>query len=160
MEFDSQGVGQRYQELLADCGVDPARVEFEGHSPLAEYLQRYGQVDITLDPFPHNGGLTTCDSLWMGVPPVTSPTETFAGRQSLSFLSTVGLSGTIARDLDEYVEIAVRLASDLPRLAAIRAGLRQRVAKSPLCDGPRFAANLMGLLRGVWRDWCNRSGAT
>jgi predicted O-linked N-acetylglucosamine transferase (SPINDLY family) len=90
----------------------------------------------------------------MGVPVVTCPGDTFAGRQSLSHLSNVGLTETIAGNLEESVDVAVRLANDLPRLAAIRAGLRQRVAESPLCDGKRFAANLMALLRGVWRDWC------
>jgi hypothetical protein len=55
-----------------------------------------------------------------------------------------------------YVELAVSLAADLPGLAALRAGLRERMASSPLCDGPRFAINFMQLLRGVWRDWCCR----
>jgi len=61
--------------------------------------------------------------------------------------------------LDEYVEIAVGLAQDLPRLAQLRAALRPRMAASPLCDGHRFAANLMALLRNVWREWCRRSAA-
>ena len=115
----------------------------------------YGGVDVALDPFPYNGGVTTCEALWMGVPVVTCPGETFASRHSLSHLSNVGLTETIARDLDEYVEIAVALAGDLPRLAAIRARLRQQMAASPLCDGPRFAANLAALLCDVWRRWCD-----
>ena len=110
---------------------------------------------MALDPFPYNGGLTTCEALWMGVPVVTCPGETFASRHSLSHLSNVGLTETIARDLDEYVEIAAGLAGDLPRLAAMRAGLRERMAASPLCDGKRFAANFAEILRGVWRDWCD-----
>ncbi len=119
-----------------------------------EYLAAYRGVDIALDPFPFGGGVTTCDALWMGVPVVTCPGETFAGRHSLSYLSNIGLTETIARDLDEYVEIAAALAGDLPRLAAIRAGLRERMAASPLCDGRRFAENFMVILRGVWREWC------
>ena len=73
---------------------------------------------------------------------------------ALSHLSNVGLTETIARDLDEYVELAVALAGDLPRLAALRAGLRERMAASPLCDGKRFAANLLDVLWGVWQEWC------
>ena len=72
----------------------------------------------------------------MGVPVITCPGETFASRHSLSYQSSIGLTETIARDLDEYVAVAITLAGDLPRLAALRADLRQQMAVSPLCDGP------------------------
>jgi protein O-GlcNAc transferase len=85
---------------------------------------------------------------------VTCPGETFASRHGLSYLSCLGLTETVARDVDEYVEIAVALGGDLPRLAGLRLGLRGRMAASPLCDGQRFAANLMRVLRGAWREWC------
>ena len=62
----------------------------------------------------------------------------------------MGLTETIARDMDEYVETAVSLAGDLPRLAALRADLRPRMAASPLCDGKRFANDLMSMLHEVW----------
>jgi predicted O-linked N-acetylglucosamine transferase (SPINDLY family) len=90
----------------------------------------------------------------MGVPVVTCPGETFASRHSLSHLSNVGLAEMAAGDPGEYADLAVRLANDLPRLAEIRAGLRDRMARSPLCDGPRFAGHLMALLRDVWRQRC------
>ena len=95
----------------------------------------------------------------MGVPVLTCPGETFASRHSLSHLSSVGLTETIARTLDEYVELAVTLARDLSRLASLRAGLRERMAASPLCDGKRFAANLMHVVRDAWREWCQREPA-
>jgi protein O-GlcNAc transferase len=105
---------------------------------------------VALDPFPFSGSTITCESLWMGVPVITCPGETFASRHSLGHLTNVGLTETIAHDLDEYVELAVSLASDQPRLAALRSGLRERMAASPLCDGKRFAANLITLLNDVW----------
>ena len=132
--------------------IDPGRLEFLGYSPHAELLAEYNRIDLALDPFPYSGGLTTCEALWMGVPVVTCPGETFASRHSLSHLSNVGLTETIARDLDEYVELAVSLAGDLPRLAVLRAGLRERMAASPLCDGKRFAANFASLLHKVWEQ--------
>jgi predicted O-linked N-acetylglucosamine transferase (SPINDLY family) len=154
---------KRISQDFATRGVDPNRVEFQGWSAPADLLAAYGRIDIALDPMPFNGGLTTVEALWMGVPVITLPGETFASRHSLSHLSTVGLADTIAHDESAYVNRAVELASDLPRLAELRAGLRERVAQSPLCDGRLFAQHLQQLLRGVWREWCDndsRSGPT
>jgi protein O-GlcNAc transferase len=140
----------RYLDLFAAHDVPPQRLELLPPSPYAEYLAPYQQVDVALDPFPYSGCATTCEALWMGVPVITYPRETFASRHALSHLSNVGLTELVARDLEEYVERAVGLAGDLPRLAALRAGLRQRMATSPLCDGKRFVANLASVLRDVW----------
>jgi predicted O-linked N-acetylglucosamine transferase (SPINDLY family) len=149
----------RYLDLFATCGVDPSRVELTPPSGHAEYLAGYGEIDIALDPFPFGGGITTCDALWMGVPVITCPGETFASRHSLSHLWNAGLRETIAASTEEYVELAVSLAGDLPGLARLRAGLRPRLAASPLCDGERFAGNLMQVLRGAWRQWCQEEPA-
>jgi predicted O-linked N-acetylglucosamine transferase (SPINDLY family) len=140
-------------EQFAGQGIDPRRVECLDWSTHAEFLAQYGRIDLALDPFPYSGGFTTCEALWMGVPVVTCPGETFASRHSLSHLTNVGLTEMIARDLHQYVEIAVALAGDLPRLASLRGGLRERVAASPLCDGKRFATNLTAVLRDIWRQW-------
>ena len=140
-------------DLLTSQGVDIGRVEFLGKSPHRQLLAEYARIDLALDSFPYSGGLTTCEALWMGVPVVTCPGETFASRHSLSHLSNVGLTESVARDSAEYVELAVELASDLDRLASTRGRLRAQVAASPLCDGPRFAANFLVRLREVWRRW-------
>ncbi len=152
--MDDPSVSRRLAGAMAGRGVDPARLEFRGFSAYRERLADYHRTDVALDAFPYNGCGTTCEALWMGVPVVAIFGETFASRCSLSHLSTIGLTETVASTADEYVEIAVALASDLPRLAGLRAGLRGRMAASPLCDGKRFAENLMTVLRGVWRGWC------
>ena len=147
---------ERIREAFAAAGADPDRVELQGKVLRGELLTAYNAMDVALDPFPYSGGMTTCEALWMGVPVVTCPGETFASRHSLAHLSNVGLTETIATDRRDYVERAVRLAQDLPHLAALRAGLRDRVVRSPLCDGERFAQQFMELLRGVWRQWCRQ----
>ena len=97
----------------------------------------------------------------MGVPVVTCPGETFASRHSLSHLSIVGLTETVAEDFPHYVELAVQLADDLPRLRSLRADLRQRMAQSPLCDAERFAANFIRSVRQVWHErMCNSQPAS
>lgn len=154
--LDSPTARGRLSRLFAERGVDEDRLEFLGRSPYTAYLASYQQVDVALDPFPFGGGVTTCETLWMGVPVVTCPGPTFASRHSLSHLANAGLTETIAGSLAAYVELAVGLAHDLPRLAAIRARLRAQVAGSPLCDGQRLAGHLVGLLRQAWREWCAR----
>lgn len=133
-------------------GIDPARIDFVGYSPYPEHLLDYHAIDIALDPFPFSGGVTTCESLWMAVSVITYPGETFSSRHSLSYLSTIGLTETIARDFDDYAAIAVTLAQDLPRLAALRNNLRKQMAVAPLCDGPRVAEQLSKLLTQLWRN--------
>jgi predicted O-linked N-acetylglucosamine transferase (SPINDLY family) len=93
----------------------------------------------------------------MGVPIVTCPGETFASRHSLTHLTNVGLTETICRNLDEYISQAVGWANRLDRLTEIRASLRDQMGRSPLCDGKRFAMNLMNILRDVSR--AHQSGA-
>lgn len=143
----------RITEMFAEHGIGPDRLTLEGDSPQSELLGHYGRVDIALDPFPYGGGVTTLEALWMGVPVVTLPGDTFAGRHALTHLSAVGLTETIARDLDDYVERAVALSQDLPGLIGLRAGLRKRMAAAPICDPRRFTAALQELLRAAWREW-------
>jgi predicted O-linked N-acetylglucosamine transferase (SPINDLY family) len=144
-----RSVHERFLDLFAAHGVAPQRLELLPWSSYLDYLATYHRVDVALDPFPFSGSAITCESLWMGVPAVTCPGETFASRHSLGHVSSVGLTETIARDLDDYVERAVALAGDPARLAALRSGLRERMAASPLCDGERFASHLTALLRDV-----------
>jgi predicted O-linked N-acetylglucosamine transferase (SPINDLY family) len=155
--FDAPTIMARFRQQFAAESIDPDRIHFQGWSPHAETLAAYHEADIALDTFPYNGGLTTCEALWMGVPVVTCPGETFASRHGLAHLTAAGVPETIAQDFDDYVKIAVALASDLPRLSAMRAGLRDRLASSPLCDGKRFATHFATLMRGVWREWCGRN---
>ena len=144
----------RYAGLFAQAGIGEDRLILEGPSPHAELLGSYGRVDIALDPIPYSGGLTTLESLWMGVPVVTLPGETFASRHSASHLANAGLPELVASDADDYVAIALRLASDLDALAALRANLRPRMAASPVCDGAAYARNLEAAYRAMWRSWC------
>ncbi len=146
----------RIGSVFGAAGGDRDRLELRGGLTWPELLAAYNTVDLALDPFPYSGGVTTCEALWMGVPVVTCPGETFASRHSLSHLSNVGLTETVAGDSVEYADLAARLAADLPHLASLRAGLRDRVAGSPLCDGPRFARDFLSLLRDVWRQWCRQ----
>ena len=139
---------------FADKGIDKSRLVLEGMSLHVDLMARYNDADIALDPFPYSGGLTTYEALWMGVPVITVPGQTFASRHSLSHLSTIGLTELVAKDEDDYVRITVELAGDAERLSELRAGLRSRMANSPSCDGKKFATNFTIIMQKIWRDWC------
>jgi predicted O-linked N-acetylglucosamine transferase (SPINDLY family) len=146
---------QGVREVFASQGVTPERVNFVDRMPLAEYLRLYQEVDVALDPFPYGGGTTTCDALWMGVPVVSLAGPTAVSRGGLSILSNLGLADLVAHAVEQYVRKAVALASDLPRLAELRAGLRQRMQGSPLMDAHRFARDVETAYRSLWAAWVN-----
>ena len=139
-------VQRRYLDLFAAHGVAPQRLELLPSSPSSEYLAAYHQVDVALDPFPFSGSATTCEALWMGVPVVTCPGETFASRHSLTHLQ----SGSYGNDRPRPGRIRGTgyFLGERPAATGGAAGrIRERMAASPLCDGKRFATNLTSMLR-------------
>lgn len=90
----------------------------------------------------------------MGVPVIALSGKTFAGRHAVSHLSNAGLAQFVARDRADYVRLASEWATRRDDLARLRAGLRERVQASPLCDGPRFAADFLHLMRATWDASC------
>ncbi len=149
----------RFGELCARHGIAPSRLELRGFVPVDQAPASYAEIDIALDPFPFCGGMTSLEALWLGVPVITLAGETVASRQSASMLMNLGLPELIAQDGAEYVSAAAQLALDLPRLAGLRAELRQRYAASPLMDYPGFARALEAAYRNMWLDWIAQDAA-
>jgi predicted O-linked N-acetylglucosamine transferase (SPINDLY family) len=147
---------QRVLDALAAGGVAPGRVAFTPFQPRAAYLALHQEVDLGLDTFPYNGHTTSLDAFWMGVPVVTRLGDTVVGRAGWSQLCNLDLSELAATSDETFIQIAVDLARDLPRLARLRAALRPRMEASPLMDGARFARNLETAFRGLWAQWCER----
>ena len=139
---------------FAERGIDAGRLCLLGRSGRAEHLAAYGEVDVALDSFPFPGGLTTLEASWMGVPTLGLRGDRFIAHQGEMLLHALGLDDWIVPDRIAYVDRAVALAGRLDELAALRAGLRDRLIASPLCDGERFAGELEQAWRGMWRAWC------
>jgi len=152
--INDHGNRQRILEFMQEHGIDISRLILEGKSQHRELLDQYNKVDIALDTFYYSGGLTTCEALWMGVPVIAMPGETFVSRHSLTYLSTVGVPEFVASDASEYIELAVKLASNKTLLSNFRATLRERMATSALCNGELFADNFSAEMRKIWHVWC------
>ncbi|MGA0608250.1 tetratricopeptide repeat protein [Phenylobacterium sp. VNQ135] len=111
-------------------GVAPERILFE---PVrGKHLPFYNQIDMSLDTWPQTGGTTTCESLWMGAPVITLVGEALYERLSYSVLTNLGLGEFCARTIQEYEDIAVRLAADAGRIGELRRIMRPRMQESPL----------------------------
>jgi predicted O-linked N-acetylglucosamine transferase (SPINDLY family) len=152
---DTPTTRARLLDPLAYHGIDLSRVDILGMHPLLEHIAAFGRTDLQLDPFPHTGGVTTLDGLLMGVPVVTLVGERVPERLSASFLTALGLEDLIAHSIDEYVEIAVRLANDLDRLVYERATLRERLLTSPIGDAVRYTQAVEAAYRDLWTRWCD-----
>jgi len=142
---------QRLHAMFAGHGIDAGRLTLRGPvAGFAAHLAAYADLDIALDPFPYNGTTTTCEALWMGVPVVTLAGNRHAGRVGASLLTRIAFDDCIAADEAEYLDIARRLAADIPTLAERRAGLRQRMTASSLCDAPAFTREMESAFEKMW----------
>jgi len=146
---------QRVQRFLASRTVDEQRVEFSDFKERSAYLETYHQIDLCLDTFPYNGGTTTLEAAWMGVPTASLCGQTAVSRGGLTILSHLGLPGLVTSDPKEYVRIAEELAADRNRLSELRSGLRARMQSSPLMDGRAFAGDFESAFRRMWSGWCS-----
>ncbi|KAF5750537.1 UDP-N-acetylglucosamine--peptide N-acetylglucosaminyltransferase SPINDLY-like isoform X4 [Tripterygium wilfordii] len=153
--FCCDSVRQRFLTLLEQLGLESLRVDL---LPLIllnhDHMQAYSLMDISLDTFPYAGTTTTCESLYMGVPCVTMAGSLHAHNVGVSLLSKVGLGHLIAKNEDEYVQLALQLASDVTALANLRMSLRELMAKSPVCDGLNFTLGLESTYRDLWHRYC------
>jgi predicted O-linked N-acetylglucosamine transferase (SPINDLY family) len=132
-------------------GVAPGRIiPATFVSEEADHLARLRAADLFLDTLPYNAHATACDALWAGLPVVTCRGDAFAGRVGASLLRALEMPELIATSLEEYEKLAVDLALDSERLAAIRAKLTQKRESAPLFDTKSFTRNLESAFATMW----------
>jgi predicted O-linked N-acetylglucosamine transferase (SPINDLY family) len=128
-------------DRFAALGVAPERVLLEGPAEHFAFLDAYGRVDVALDTFPYNGGTTTVEALWQGVPVLTFDGDRWAARTSRSVLASAELADWVEPDLASYIARAIALANDPAtpaRLAAQRRAMRERLRAAPICDAAGY----------------------
>jgi predicted O-linked N-acetylglucosamine transferase (SPINDLY family) len=139
-------------EKFSAYGISRDRLEIGCHSPPWNVLRG---MDIGLDCFPHNSGTTLFETLYMGVPYITLAERPSVGRLGSAILEGVGHPQWIAHAEEEYVEKAVALASDLPKLAALRSNLRGEMEASPLMNEAGFARKVEKAYQEMFAKWVN-----
>jgi len=135
-------------------GVKSERIDLLSPDPSPKHLESYNLIDMGLDTFPFNGGATTCEAMWMGVPVITLAGTAYHSRVGVSLLSNVGLPELIASTPEEYFAKAVDLARDPEKLQSLRNSLRDMMSRSPLTDPKKFTLHLEEAYRRMWVLWC------
>lgn len=139
-------------------GIEAGRIDMVGRvdGDFAN-LSTIAEADIALDPFPFNGGMSTVETLWMGVPVVSLAGPSLVHRIGLTFLTRAGFPEWVARSEDAYVDIAAALAADIDGLTKLRYGMRDRLRQSVLFDAASHARELEGVYVGMWNERTGQS---
>jgi predicted O-linked N-acetylglucosamine transferase (SPINDLY family) len=130
--------------------IDPDRLIFAPRLPYPDHLARHRLADLFLDTFPFNGGTTTSDALWAGLPVVTLSGESFAARMSASLLNAIGLPDLAVQSPTRYEALALNLARDSAALGDIKARLARNRATHPLFDTTRFTRHIERAYAAMW----------
>jgi protein O-GlcNAc transferase len=139
---DGSDVAGNLRREAAARGVDPHRLIFAKRVPIDIHLGRHALADLFLDTVPYNAHATASDALWAGLPVLTCKTSAFPGRVGASLLNAIGLPELIADNMQSYERIALQLASEPDRLAALRGKLRLNRETYPLFDTGRLCRNI------------------
>jgi protein O-GlcNAc transferase len=150
--LDKLEFAKEYRAKCVRLGIDNERLELVPLDIANQYLT-YHRIDIALDPFPLTGGTTTFDLLWMAVPMVTMEGDSYKSRMGVGMLTHLGRSNWIAKNPDEYLQIARTLASDVPALNTTRLGLRQEMEQSVLMREDLYNHHFGEALRAMWLQW-------
>ena len=141
---------EHVRALFRGHAIAPERILLDGPAQHFEFLRTYDLIDVALDTFPYNGGTTTTEAIWQGVPVVAFYGDRWAARTSASILRAANLGQFVGESLEDYVSLAVRLANSPDRhefLAELRRNMRSRLLRSPVCDTARFARDMERLYR-------------
>ncbi len=146
-ETGSENVRNRFCDHMGQYGISSDRISFV--ATRINHLDQYNNIDISLDVFPHTGGTTTCESLWMGVPVITLVGDAFFERLSYSNINNAGLPDLCAFTRKEYAEVALDLVKNIERRRYLRKNLRKQITENPLGKPALFAKGFGEVVKDV-----------
>ena len=152
---DSEWSRQRVEKHFTGAGVDMSRIALVGWSSRKDYIDRYQEIDIALDPIPFNGHTTTCDALWMGVPVVSLAGNAYVSRYGSVAITQIGHGEWIARTTDDYTPLRLRSRGTCRRwkIFGARCGIVWRDRRSAMLALSRASSNEHIARRGhgIWQ---------
>ena len=141
------------------AGVPDNRVICMGASERTDHLRAFAEIDIALDPFPQNGGISTWEALYMGVPVIAKLGRGASSRAAGAILKAIGLDDWVAEDDDGYVEIAEAFATNPAYLGTLRAELPSLIAHSAAGNIEIYTQRVEAGYRQFWQTYCAKAAA-
>ncbi len=138
--FNTEECRKFILERLKNLGLNTEQIEMRRFA--ADYLEQYNEIDIALDTFPYNGGVTTCEALLMGVPVISLRGDRHGNRMTYSILKNVGVEELATSNLNEYIQRAIYLANDKDLLQVLHKNLRTMFQNSPLTDSKNYVREI------------------
>ncbi|MBF0380246.1 MAG: tetratricopeptide repeat protein [Magnetococcales bacterium] len=146
-------ISNEIKDQFFKLGIENNHITLVGRTPIKEHLEMHNQIDIMLDPFPHNGGMTTLDSLQMGVPVLNCEGLTHYP-VSASIIHVMGLDEWCVNSKEEYINKAVEFSQAIATLKNLRHELRGRLKNSVLGDSQLYTKKVEDIYRKIWQAWC------
>ncbi len=154
--FDDPALRDSMRQRFAGHGIAADRIDFLGSSPREQHLAAFADTDMGLDPFPQNGGVSTWESLNMGVPVVAKLGKTAPSRLSGAILTSIGMGDWVTPTADDYAARAVRFATQPDHLATLRRELPARIAACPSGNGALYTRAVERAYRSMWESYCRK----
>jgi protein O-GlcNAc transferase len=141
--LDEDAHRKRFLNFFTEAGIEADRIILLGSAEHHEFLQTYGKIDLALDTFPYNGGTTTTEAIWQGVPVVCFSGDRWISRTSATILHFGELNQFIGANVNEYIDLAVKWSAPEQRatLRNLRQKMREKLKNSKVCDGAGLAKN-------------------
>jgi predicted O-linked N-acetylglucosamine transferase (SPINDLY family) len=153
VELDSACNRDYVAQRFSQRGIAADRIEFRGRADHRTFLEYYNAFDVALDAFPYNGGTTTMEAIWQGLPVITYIGDRWASRTSASILAGTRMTEFVATSVDGYVRTAVDLACDpqvAERLRSLRHSMRDSLDECPSCDTWALARAMEALYQQIY----------
>jgi predicted O-linked N-acetylglucosamine transferase (SPINDLY family) len=150
---DSNAASSKLRTEAATRGIDPTRLVFAQRLPPSEHLARHRMADLFLDTMPYNAHTTASDALWAGLPLLTQIGETFAGRVAASLLTAIGLPELITTTRMQYIDLAVELATNSEKLAAVKSKLASHRLTTSLFNTQLFTRHIEAAYETIYERY-------
>ncbi|SMC78049.1 Predicted O-linked N-acetylglucosamine transferase, SPINDLY family [Polynucleobacter kasalickyi] len=148
----------RLKKMAQKESIEPSRIIFTNKLPFEDYLASYLSADLFLDTYPYNGGTTISDALWMGLPVLTLSGQSMPSRMGKSLLKNCGLEELVTESLDEYIALAISLASSPSTYQHYHELLAKTLSTAPLFDTPRTVQYIESGYKEAMRQFTNNLG--